>query len=102
MRAGFEGHCAYAPGKEKEIRYGTKRNLVARGGGSAPSDKHWCGCPDGPRAWVKKEPNLVYWRLATNTSAHSYKLDDIAKITYTFLKPIEETFEKTGPEVTPK
>ena len=57
----------------------------------------WCPCAAGPCPWSEPMVPLVRTTQSTNIGATHYRLDQIARITLQFFKPVEEAFELAGP-----
>jgi len=85
LRPGFSGG-----------RFGGRRNLVARGGGGGDEERAWCGCIGKPSQDPKVPVALSDRRIVTPLSGASQALSDVASISITFHKPVEEAFEATS------
>jgi hypothetical protein len=72
------------------------------GGRYGGQKKYWCQCDDGPKPVPEKaKPELLKAYQVSNRADKNHRLNQVAKIQYLFLRPIEEPFDFTV-ELSPK
>jgi len=72
------------------------------GGRYGNQRKYWCQCEDGPKPVPEKaKPELLRTSQVRNGADITHRLDQVAKIEYLFLRPIEEPFD-FAVELSPK
>jgi hypothetical protein len=97
---GDEFRFELLPGRERVETLDFVSDKPFRGIGSTEPPAGWCYCVKGPSPVRPPPPRETELRVVGG--GEGTPLEDVARIRYTFRKPVEEPFEVESPDLLPK